>query len=39
LVFVYKEVTTGLGLFSLAVATQRTPAIVQIRTLSLEQLE
>ncbi len=36
LVFLYKEVTTGLCLFSLAVTAERTPAIVQIRTLSLE---
>ena len=39
LVFLYKEVTTGLGLVSLAVTAYRTSTVVQIRTFSLEQLQ
>ncbi len=39
LVFLYKEVATGLGLVSLAVATDRAPTVVQVGTLPLEHSE
>lgn len=39
LVFVYKEVTTGLRLVSLAVTANRTPTVVEIGALPLEQLQ
>ena len=39
LVFVYEEVTTGLGLDFLAVAANRASTIVQIGALPLEQLQ
>jgi len=39
LVLIHKEVTTGFVLVLLAVTAQRAAAVIEIRTLSFEQLE